>query len=231
MQMGNESLPSNQSTSEAPVESRDKQSGMQLSQAQQSAEEGSTEGLDQREDTAEATEVEFESIRPLPPSLRLKVAPDSTSKPLNVTRTLPPANWPPRVAADLMTRKIITIEENEAIGNLEDWMQQFKFRHLPVVDSHVRLVGLISRTDFLHAELGKKPDGSIAPAFDVSIHAAAIMRKNVVIAHLDSPLSTACRAMLDKKLSCLPVVLEDYTLVGILTKTDFVRLSLSLLTA
>ena len=55
------------------------------------------------------------------------------------------------------------------------------------------------------------------------------MRNNVVIARLDSPLATACRVMLEKKLTCLPVVLEGGTLVGILTDTDLVKLSLLLL--
>jgi CBS domain-containing protein len=93
----------------------------------------------------------------------------------------------------------------------------------------MKLLGLISRTDLLHAELGKMPDGTAAPKFDSNTKAGAIMRKNVVIARVDSPLATACRVMLEKKLACLPVVLENGTLVGILTLTDFVKLSLSLL--
>jgi CBS domain-containing membrane protein len=184
---------------------------------------------EEQRNSVEILDVEPESMRPLPPSLRLKSALDSTSRPMNVTSTLPSANWPPKVVADWMTRKIITVEEHELVGNLEEWMQQFKFRHLPVVDSDMKFVGLISRTDLLHAELGKMPDGTEAPKLGGDTQAGVIMRKNVVIARLDSPLTTACRVMLDKKLTCLPVVLENGTLVGILTESDFVRLSLSLL--
>jgi CBS domain-containing protein len=54
------------------------------------------------------------------------------------------------------------------------------------------------------------------------------MRMNVVVARLDSPLSTACRVMLKNQLSCLPVALEDGTLVGILTMTDFLKVVLAL---
>jgi CBS domain-containing membrane protein len=185
--------------------------------------------LEEQRNSAEVVEVDPEPVRPLPPSLRLKSALDSTSSPMNVTSTLPNANWPPKVVADWMTRKIITVEEHELVGNLEEWMQRFKFRHLPVVDADMKLVGLISRTDLLHAELGTMPDGSAAPKFSSDTQAGVIMRRNLVIARLDSPLSTACRVMLDKKLTCLPVVLEGGTLVGILTESDFVRLSLSLL--
>jgi CBS domain-containing protein len=179
--------------------------------------------------STEVVELDAESLRPLPPSLRLKTAQDSTSQPFGVTSQLPPANWPPRVVADLMTRKIITVEEHEPVGNLEECMKRFKFRHLPVMSSDMKLVGLISRTDLLHAELGKMPDGTEAPKFDDGTTAGAIMRKNVVIARVDSPLETACRVMLEKKLTCLPVILENGTLVGILTDSDFVKLSLTLL--
>jgi len=55
------------------------------------------------------------------------------------------------------------------------------------------------------------------------------MRKNVVFAQLDAPITTTARVMLDNRLPCIPVVLEDHTLVGILTEGDFVRLSLELL--
>jgi CBS domain-containing protein len=50
------------------------------------------------------------------------------------------------------------------------------------------------------------------------------MRRSVVTARVDSPLKTACEVMLQEKLSCLPVVSDDATLVGILTETDFIKL-------
>lgn len=188
----------------------------------------STDVEPQRTST-EVIDIEPDLVRPLPPSLRVKSALDATSPPMTVMSTLPSANWPPTVVADLMTRKIITVREHEPVENLEECMQRFKFRHLPVVDSEMKLVGLISRTDLLHAELGRKPDGTDAPRFDAQVQAGSIMRKNVVVARPDYPLQTACRVMLEKKLTCLPVVLEDGKLAGILTDTDFVKLSLLLL--
>lgn len=58
--------------------------------------------------------------------------------------------------------------------------------------------------------------------------AREIMRRNVVFAGLDTPLATVCKVMLDKTLACVPVVLDDHTLVGILTESDFVKLTLAL---
>jgi len=228
--MSTESSPSENGQTNAPAPSPELETVENV--AADASRKTETQGLCSNTEAgeAEAVEVDAESIRPPPPvSLRPKTAKGTTSLPLGVTAQLPAPNWPPRTVADLMTRKIITVGEQEPIGNLEDWMEKFQFRHLPVVGADMKLVGLISRTDLLHAELGRMPDGSTAPAVDGQTLAGSIMNRNVVFAQLDMPIATACRAMLEKQLTCIPVVLGDHTLVGILTATDFVRLALEIL--
>jgi CBS domain-containing membrane protein len=192
----------------------------------------SAEATEEARDSVETVEeIDVEPDRagpPLPPSLRLKTAKDSTGKPLGITSNVPPPAWPPKVAADVMTRKIITLRHDEPIGDLEASMERFGFRHLPVVEQGMKLVGLISRTDLLHARLGRLPDGS-AVHLEAHSPAGQVMRKNVVVARVDTPLPTAGRVMLDKKLTCLPVALEDGTLVGVLTKTDFLKVAIALM--
>src|SRR5512145_3313919 len=166
---------------------------------------------------------------PLPRSMRPKSAKDVASLPLGVTATLPAPIWPPRTVADLMVRKIITVREDEPIGDLEELMQKFRFGHLPVVGTQNKLVGLITRTDLLHAQLGKMPEGSPQTKVEESTPAGALMRKNVVFAKLDTSITTTAQVMLANKLPCIPIVLDDLTLVGIVTESDFVRLSLVLL--
>lgn len=195
----------------------------------------------ERSSAAEVMEVDPESVPPPraqishspppPRSMRLKAAQDSTSPPIGVTAQLPAAAWPPKTVADVMTRKIITVGEKEPIGNLEAWMKKFRFRHLPVVEAGMKLVGLISRTDLLHAELGRMPDGTPAPTVDGDTLAGVIMNRNVVFAQLDTPVATVCQVMMEQNLTCVPIVLEDHTLVGILTESDFVRLACNLLKA
>lgn len=166
---------------------------------------------------------------PLPRSMRPKSAKDVASLPLGVTATLPAPIWPPRTVADLMVRKIITVREDEPIGDLEKLMQKFRFGHLPVVGAQMKLVGLITRTDLLHAQLGKMPEGAPQTKVEESTLAGALMRKNVVFAKLDTSITTTAQVMLANKLPCIPIVLDDLTLVGIVTESDFVRLSLELL--
>jgi acetoin utilization protein AcuB len=150
--------------------------------------------------------------------------------PLSVHGGIVGRQWPPRVLADLMTRQIIAVGEDELLGDLEGGMKRFRFRHLPVVSEGRKLVGLISRSDFLHALLGTTPSGQpIAEKVDASTPARAIMRRSVVTARVDTSIETACRVMLQEKLTCLPIVTDDSTLVGIVTETDFVKLTLELI--
>ncbi len=157
------------------------------------------------------------------------VSSSSDDATFSTTANLPPTTWPPTKLADLMTRKLITVSESEPLGDLEAWMARFRFHHLPVVSSEGKLVGLISQTDYLHARLGVAPGGrTIEPAHAGTL-ASAVMRKGVVFGRMDDTLDMACEVMLREKLGCLPVVLDDKTLVGIVTTTDFVRLAYALL--
>ncbi len=150
-------------------------------------------------------------------------------EPISVTHGVDPRAWPPKLIRDLMTRKIITLREDEAIGNLEGWMERFRFRHLPVIDSQMKLVGLITRTDYLHGMLDGQAGGKLEGQVNSDTHASVIMHRNIVTAKPDYELATALRVMLKEKLSCLPVVNEDGTLVGIVTDTDFSKLALAFL--
>ena len=169
------------------------------------------------------------SSAPAPASTPALAAAASDEEPLSVTGHLPPAVWPPNTVADLMTRQVITLEQGEPIGNLEEWMTRFRFHHLPVVDADKKLVGLITRTDLRHACLGIGPTGATIEKATPDTLASAIMRRNVVTGQPDASLTTACRVMLHEKLSCLPIILADATLVGIVTESDLMRLALELL--
>lgn len=189
-----------------------------------SAEAASAEASGDSDDAPELIPVPGE-----PPPLPTKQKAEDDPAPLKTTSNLPARVWPPRALSDLMTRKVIAVREDEPIGELEAWMNRFSFHHLPVVTSEMKLIGLITRTDFLHAALGTTPDGKPVEKAGPDTLAGSIMRRNVVTGTPDTPLVMACRVMLQEKLSCLPIILEDTTLVGIVTQTDLVRLAADLL--
>ena len=109
--MGDALIPSNGGNTEQLGDVGEKLADVQENKSEViEAEQSELAQSEGQRNSTEVVEVDPESIRPLAPSLRLKSALDSTSRPLNVTSTLPSVNWPPKVVGDLMTRKIITIK-------------------------------------------------------------------------------------------------------------------------
>jgi CBS domain-containing protein len=58
-----------------------------------------------------------------------------------------------------------------------------------------------------------------------------IMKREVKTAQADTPLAVAARTMVEGKFGCLPVVDDEGTLVGIVTESDFLKLTAELLEA
>ncbi len=52
---------------------------------------------------------------------------------------------------EVMTKKLVTIEENSLINDAFNLKRQYKIRHIPVVNSEGLLVGIITQTDLLMA--------------------------------------------------------------------------------
>ena len=153
-------------------------------------------------------------LPPPPPSARRK----GSVSDFKITRN-------PRLARDLMTRNILTIGPDDILEHLEEHMEDFRFRHLPVVEGH-KLVGLITRSDLLHASSTFLSDN--AKARNELIHkqpARLIMQRELVTVRPSEPLLDVAFLMWEARLGCVLVTEGDDTLVGIITEGDFVRLA------
>jgi len=160
------------------------------------------------------------SLPPPPPRIRARAAAHEP-RPL----TLPEMDGEPRLARDLMTRQLLTIGPQDPIEHLEERMEEFQFRHLPVVEGK-RLVGLITRSDLFH--VSSSVLSTSAPEENAILHrltAARVMKRDVVTVHPDEPLSRVAKLLWESRVSCVPVVDGDDVLVGIITEGDFVKLA------
>jgi acetoin utilization protein AcuB len=93
-----------------------------------------------------------------------------------------------------------------------------EFRHLPVVDTNGRLVGIVSRADL---ELFLSKAGS--PGIMQRQHRVdQVMTREVVTVPPDCPLEEAATLMVEHKIGSLSVV-EEEQLVGIITETDMFK--------
>ena len=124
---------------------------------------------------------------------------------------------------DLMSRPVRTLERNDMLSLADSVMRDERIRHLPVLDSAGRLVGLLSQRDlFLNALVRALGHGTMARDRSLrSIVVKEVMTEDVVTTTPETPIAAAAQIMVDRKIGCLPVV-EGNALVGILSESDVV---------
>lgn len=130
-----------------------------------------------------------------------------------------------RVVADLMTRQVVTLNEEDDLVDINENMETLGLRHLPVVDDD-RLVGIVSHRDVLRVSAGTLEPGAAQrdAILKERTFVRDIMTRDVVTVRAETTVGEAAKLLLRHKFGCLPVVEDDGKLVGIVTEHDFVRL-------
>ena len=135
-------------------------------------------------------------------------------------------------ASDLMTPEPITVTEGTSLRTVNDRMKMLRVRHMPVVRGD-RLVGIVTHRDVLAASLSKiaDPDSEMADEILAQIPVGEVMVEDIYTVKTDTDLVEAINTMLSRKIGCVPVTNGDDELVGIVTESDFVKLTRTLLEA
>ena len=122
---------------------------------------------------------------------------------------------------DCMTTQVFTIRSDKMLVAVREIMNWAHVRHVPVVDVHGTLVGIVSHRDLLHAAISSATQVSEVERtrhlWKLSIE--PIMRTNVQTISPDDSVSKAALLMRRSKIGCLPVV-ADGKIVGIITEHD-----------
>ena len=127
---------------------------------------------------------------------------------------------------DVMSREVHTLGRNDTLAAADERMKQVCIRHLPVLDEDGVLCGVISQRDLFRGALlrslgyGSRAEEHLLQTMLVK----EAMSEAPVTTTPGTPLAEAARLMVTRKVGCLPVV-DDGSLVGILTEGDFVRLA------
>lgn len=136
-----------------------------------------------------------------------------------------------RTVAALMTPDPETVSIHATAADARRVMSNRRVRHVPVVDDDNRLAGLIGLADIVQHM--SDPNGEVQRDADPLDQVSVRQMMSHVLPAVPrwAVLSQAARKLLDEKLSCLPVVDEEYRVVGILTEADFVRVVAEMLEA
>ena len=126
---------------------------------------------------------------------------------------------------DWMTREVVVVAPETTLAEAHRLMDDNQVRRLPVM-KHDQLVGIITRGDVRGAEASDATSLSIWELHYLiaEIKVKEIMTHDPIIISQDSTISEAAQAMLDHKVSGLPVVNGEGKLVGIITESDIFRI-------
>jgi CBS domain-containing protein len=135
-----------------------------------------------------------------------------------------------KTVGDVMTRKLVTVSEQDLVANIDEAMHRLRLRHMPVVDAQGKLVGLVSHPDLMHAASSFLSDREAdRNALIARVSVGMIMQREVLTVQADDSLVEAGKLMWESKIGSLPVVDPEGGLVGIITEADFIAIALELL--
>ena len=136
---------------------------------------------------------------------------------------------------DVMTVDVLTVPTGKTLKETAQLLADTGISGLPVTDDDGKVIGVISEADILFKERSpeRRRGGSFAWLFfpDMIENEAKLdartageaMSSPAVTIGPDRPVGEAAARMLDDAVNRLPVVDEDGTLVGIVTRADLVR--------
>jgi len=113
----------------------------------------------------------------------------------------------------LMSTALVTVRDTDSIDAADSEMKLGSLHHIPVVDLHHNLIGLLSAHDVLRAlAKGKK-----------SVRVGEYMSRRPVTVTPETSVDIAIDLLVEHQFHSLPVVASDGHLMGIVTETDFLR--------
>ena len=131
-----------------------------------------------------------------------------------------------------MKHPVITAKPEMPIMEVLNIMKREGIRRTPVVDSHGKMIGIVSDKDLLNAG---PSDATSLSVWEINyllskIKVEDVMTKNVISVHEDTPIEEAAYIMASNKIGGLPVT-RDGGIVGIITETDLFKIMLEMMGA
>jgi len=126
---------------------------------------------------------------------------------------------------DIMQTEVHTLGRNDKLSVADELMQSKDVRHVPVLNEDEKICAVISQRDLYRGALLKAMGyGShmIDKLFDNYVVKEA-MSNELHTTTPETPVQEAASVILGQKVGCLPV-LDDQKLVGIVTKSDFLKI-------
>ena len=129
------------------------------------------------------------------------------------------------VVSDIMTARIVTVEMDDRLEKVKEIFDSLHFHHLLVVDEHKKLSGVVSDRDLLRAL--SPYVGSVAEtardAATLNKRVHQIMTRQPITLHPGAAIADAVKLLLAHRISCIPIVDDEFKPVGILSWRDLLK--------
>ena len=129
---------------------------------------------------------------------------------------------------DVMSTHVVAVRQNATFKEMATRLRQQRVSAFPVLDDANKVIGIVSEADLLTKEaLADETPGAFhsmthhrEQAKAAALTAADLMTKPAVTIGPDETVNHAARLMYSRRVKRLPVVAEDGTLIGIVSRTD-----------
>jgi acetoin utilization protein AcuB len=125
----------------------------------------------------------------------------------------------------MMTTRVVTVEMDDRLEVVRQIFDRLNFHHLLVVDERKKLVGVVSDRDLLKA-LSPHVGTAAETARDLAtlnkrVH--QIMSRTLFTLHPHAAVDEAVQLFLGQRISCIPIVDDEFKPVGILSWRDVMK--------
>ena len=129
-----------------------------------------------------------------------------------------------------MTTSVFQLDIENSMHEVHKLMKEAQIRHVPISQNN-EFIGVVTQKTIIAKVMYLLDNygSSSLERREKSVSVSDLIDKNVVFANPDMPLVDAAQFFLANRHGCLPIVDKDNILQGIVTSSDFVKLSLTLL--
>jgi len=131
----------------------------------------------------------------------------------------------PMAMGDIMTAPVVTVDMDERLERVKEIFDAKGFHHLLVTDESDKLTGIVSDRDLLRA-LSPYVGSAAETARDLAtlnkrVH--QIMTRRPLTLRRQSAIAEAVNLLLTRRISCIPIVDDDFKPVGIVSWRDVLK--------
>jgi acetoin utilization protein AcuB len=115
-------------------------------------------------------------------------------------------------AHEIMSTPIHSLNDGQTVSEAIEFLKRYQVHHIPIMNEENLLCGIVSDRDIL--------TNQAQPNLELRF----IMSSEVLTAKEKTLIYDIARVMYTEKISCVPIINDTQQLVGIITKTDLLKM-------